>query len=168
MNEINPHEEAPKRPKFLTVVGILSFVSIGIQFLVFVFNLIKGKASEEGIIEQKVQVAELYKAIGLDGKELSDIVNTTGRVLEETNDSFWTIQLLTFVTLVLGLSGVLMMFKKRRIGFHLYIIYSLLAVGGVYLYLSPDLITLPSLIFSLMISGLFIFFYAKNLKWMTK
>lgn len=170
MNEINyqvePEEE--KRPKFLTIVGILSFVSIGFQFIVFIFNLFKGKVSEEAIIEQKVQAAQLYQAIGIEGDELSDIVSMTGRVLEETNNSFWTIQLLTIVTLFIGLSGVLMMFRKRRVGFHLYIIYSLLAVGGVYLYLSPDLITLPSLVFSLMVSGLFIFFYARNLKWMTK
>lgn len=154
------------RPKLLTVIGILSFVSLGFQFLGFIFTLIRGKLTDEEMIDQRVQMMKAYKIIGIDSDEAGDLVEMTGDILQQTNDSFWLVQFLTLLTIGSGLAGVIMMFRRRKIGFHLYIIYSLIAVGGTYLYLSPELVTLQSVMVALALSGLFVFLYSRTLRWM--
>lgn len=164
MNEMQVAEE--KRPKLLTVLGILTFVSLGGQFFLLMFRLIRGRLSDEELIEQNVQTAQALKIFKLDGPELTQAMETSSLILKQENDSFLLVQMIAVITIGLGLAGVLMMFKRNKLGFHLYIIYSLIGIGGIFLYLSSDLVTFPSLFFSLFMAGLFIFLYSRNLKWL--
>ncbi|MFM7682252.1 MAG: hypothetical protein ACKO7P_05860, partial [Bacteroidota bacterium] len=76
--------------------------------------------------------------------------------------------LYTFVaTLVagVGLTGVIFMFKRKELGFHLYIIYSLLYVAQTYLFVSPANVPLILVITNLCISGIFVYIYSRSLNW---
>jgi hypothetical protein len=48
----------PKRPKFLLVISILSFVNIGMTVLTSLFGVLGGKPSEEELETAKLQFAE--------------------------------------------------------------------------------------------------------------
>jgi hypothetical protein len=50
---------------------------------------------------------------------------------------FFTNQLVTISLLILGLIGVLFMWQGKRLGFHLYILYSIGAAIQYYLFVSP-------------------------------
>lgn len=164
MEEVNEMQQVDdaKRPKLLTVIGILTFVSLGFQFLSLLINLIRGKQDEDGITEDIAQTLTFLKKFGTD----EDSLELTKMAMEQTNDSFWLVQFIAILSIGLGLSGVIMMFKRRKIGFHLYIIYSLLGVGGGYLYLSSDLTTMMTLFGSISVAILFIVLYGLNLKWL--
>jgi len=64
-----------------------------------------------------------------------------------------------------GLAGIIFMFKRKELGFHLYIIYSLLYVAQSYLFVSPANVPLVLVLTNLGISGIFIYIYSRSLNW---
>jgi hypothetical protein len=70
--------------------------------------------------------------------------------------------------LLIGLLGALMMWQAKKLGFHLYIGYSLLAIIQIYFFVSPSDVPSFVVIWGLLMSVLFVFMYSRNLKWMTK
>lgn len=171
MNEINYQEEQEeqKRPTLLTVLAVLSFISLGFSVLGNLFSWVSGPASEEAMYEQKVEFtkskAQMLEA-GADG--FAKMFDQLYLMMEQTNQSFFLSQSLTTLMLGLGIVGVIFMLKGKRLGFHLYIIYSLLAVGGIFMYVSPANVPLLVTILGVVFSGIFIFLYSRNLRWMTK
>jgi hypothetical protein len=88
------------------------------------------------------------------------------RMLVTLNDHFFTNQLVTISLLILGLLGVLFMWQGKRLGFHLYILYSISAAIQYYLFVSPADIPSFLIIWNVLISGVFVLLYSRNLKWM--
>jgi len=160
--------ESGPRPVFLKVISILSFIFLGFQALKLMLGFIVGKLSDDEMIEKKVQLTKLYRMIDDGSDEVTEVIRTSGLVLEQSNDNYWMVQFLTALIVGLGVYGVVNMYNGKKIGFHFYIIYSLVAIGGTYLYLSPELVSMPSLLLEIFFSGLFIFMYSKNLHWMKK
>jgi hypothetical protein len=71
-----------------------------------------------------------------------------------------------FLILVLGLTGVILMYQSRKLGFHFYIIYS---IGLVVLpYLFNPITGIPTLltIVGILYGGLWVLLYSRNLHWM--
>ena len=101
---------------------------------------------------------------GMDG--FAGMMDQLMAMTAEIQESFYLAMIVSLVTYLIGLFGALKMFQGQKIGFHLYIIYSLLAVGGVYLYISPQNIPSISIIFGLILSGIFVFMYSRNLSWL--
>ena len=56
--EVLEPEEKKTRPGFLTVLGILSFISIGMNLALLLFQLISGKPSEAEMLQEKVALSE--------------------------------------------------------------------------------------------------------------
>lgn len=168
--DIDQHteKEAP-RPSFLTVLCILSYVFIGFSLLFGLIGLVKGPESEEEMLNAKV---ELFKAVddmrsmNMDG--MADMFEKIQRMSESMNANFYGVAAVSISVLLIGLFGVLRMWKGHRMGFHIYIVYSLLSVVQLYLFVSSKDIPTFVIIWNLIISGLFIFMYSRNLKWMTK
>ncbi|MFT5777980.1 MAG: hypothetical protein ACI837_000928 [Crocinitomicaceae bacterium] len=159
--------EQKSRPGFLTTLCILSFVSIGLALVLSVFNIIHGKANDDELFEKKVAYAEAKRVLKQSGSgSFTGIYDQFEAMELQTNDNFYFASLIGFLTSFIGLAGVLMMFKGRKIGFHIYIIYSLIAMGGMYLYISPANIPSILTILSAVFSGLFILLYSRNLHWM--
>jgi len=77
--------------------------------------------------------------------------------------AYYTVLLLVFS---IGVAGVILMLKRIKLGFHLYITYSILGIGHLYLFAAPNIIPTPLIVISLFFSGLFIFLYSRFLPWM--
>jgi hypothetical protein len=168
MSEIIDNQPEDKRPVVLLVAAILSFISIGFTTLVIVFNLIGGPMNEDEILETRVSTAksktEMRNAGG--STYFINLFDQIQAMIEETNDNFYLSNSLNFMVNTLGFFGVFFMLKRRKFGFHLYIVYSLLALSVLYLYISPQNIPTISLVFGLIFSGLFVFLYSRALRWL--
>ena len=160
-------DETKKRPKYLTVLCILSFVSIGLALLTGLFNLVSGPSSVEELTEMQVlMTSSVNEMENLGADWLADMMKKGQKMAIEVNDNFYLASFVTITYLLLGLLGVLKMWKGEKRGFHLYISYCLLSVVSLYLYISPANISTFSVVVSLLLSGLFILMYSRNLHWM--
>ena len=156
-----------KRPQFLKVVSILSFISLGFAFLGNISQLISGPASKEDMLNQKVEMTKSITQLEqMDAEYWIESVRKLIAMSESLNNSFYAVTFLTFISALIGLFGVLKMWKGSKIGFHFYIIYSLISVGQVYLFVSPQVVPTFVVIWNILISGVFVFMYSRNLKWM--
>jgi hypothetical protein len=165
------HEKEPsqKRPVLLTVLAVLSFIVIGYGFLGLLTSMLGGQPSPEEIdkgyqqIIQSVSDLRDQNAVGL-----ADFFEQLANMIVYEQHHFFPVMLLNAVTIITGFIGVLFMLRGRRLGFHFYIIYNLLSIGGVYLIVPFNLVPNILLITSVFLSGLFVFLYSLNLKWMSK
>jgi hypothetical protein len=168
MSEIIEVQPEDKRPVILLVAAILSFISIGVTTVAILFNLIGGPLNEDELQENRVNMArsktQMREAGG--SSYFIKFFDQIEGMTEETNNSFYLANGLNLLVNTCGFAGVFMMMRRRRLGFHLYIVYSLLAVGVMYLYVSPQNIPTISLVFGLFFSGIFVFMYSRALKWM--
>ena len=164
------HEENKRRPTFLTVLCILTFITTGFNLVAGLFNVvITGRQSEEAMLEAKVQMAESVTGL----KELGmtsfvDFMEKLERMTVEINDNFYMAAIVSLITVAIGLFSALKMWKGFKVGFHLYIVYNLLAIAGIYLYVSPGNIPSFVVIVNVILSAIFVFMYSRNLHWMTK
>lgn len=163
--EINPNET--KRPVFLLVLCILSFVSIGWSLLTAIVSLFTGPASEETMIETKVEFTKQINQMNELGSEWgADIFRKLIHITEATNTAHYSFTMTTIVILIIGALGVFWMLKRKKLGFHLYIIYSLLSAVQLYFFVNAAYVPTFLVIFSAVFSGIFILLYSLNLKWM--
>lgn len=159
--------ESPKRPNFLMVLAVLSFVSIGFSLLSGVITLSAGPLSDEDIIQQRVELTELSEEMrSNDLESMAVTIEKIQRMLVSLNDHFYANQLLAVLFLAVGFVGVLFMWRGRRLGFHLYIIYSICAAIQLYFFVSPADIPSFLVIWNVLISAVFVLMYARNLHWM--
>lgn len=169
MSEVLEQEERrQKRPVFLTVIAILSLIKIGWSLLVNFFSLIGGPMNEDELEQAKVEMTQsLNQVRGAEGMEwFEDFIRSGIDMLESMNVNHTMNVLTGLLILLIGLVGVIFMLKGRKLGFHVYIIYSFLASVQIYLFVSPSLLSNMIVIFSLFLSGIFVLLYGLNLKWM--
>lgn len=158
-----------KRPVLLTVLCILSFIVVGFGLLGVLFSLISGQPSAEEIESAYNQM------IQMSGDMRDKQMTTIAQLLEQgaelamyQQQRYWSVLSINALTMITGFIGVLFMFKGKRLGFHLYIIYNLLSIGGTFLIVPSEMVPMVSVIMNLVLSGLFIFLYSLNFKWMNK
>jgi hypothetical protein len=167
MTENVEYDEDQKRPVLLLVLAILSFISIGFAILGNLVGITGGPMNENELIEQSVELTKSktqMRELDMDGF-VTFFDKLEGMVLE-TNENFYLAKVIMFITDFIGLFGVIFMMRRRKLGFHLYIVYSLLALGGMYLYVSPQNIHISLPIVSVIFTGLFVFLYSRTLSWM--
>lgn len=156
-----------KIPQFLKVLLILSAISIGLAIISSLYSLFIGPGSEENIQKINLQFSkqiDLYKSQNMDY-----VANMYAQLKRMTIDNFHHFYLATFIKLIWSLLGgfaIFTMFKGKKLGFHLYIIYCLTEVLQLYTFTSPSNIPAAILIYYVIVSGAFIFMYSRNLKWM--
>jgi hypothetical protein len=166
-NQIDNFQVKEERPTFLKVLCILSWISTGIALISGIINIISGPFSEEQMTDQKVEMIKSIDELRtLDMTGLADLFEKIQRMTESMNAQFYYVQFVSLIVVVLGVFGIFKMWNRSKLGFHLYIIYSLLSVLTVYLFVAP--IDVPSIvvIINLVISAIFVFMYSRNLKWM--
>jgi hypothetical protein len=156
-----------ERPKALKVLCILSFVNLGISFLGIISQFLSGPASKKDMLLQRAEMSKNIEQLeNMDADYAVDAIHKLTAMAESLNDSFYAVSIATLMCSSLGLFGVLKMWNGAKIGFHFYIIYSLITVGQVYLFVSPTSIPSFIVVWNLVIAGLFIYLYSRNLKWM--
>ena len=168
IEEIEQFEEKPKRPTFLVVLAVLSFISLTMSFFSSLFNLFSGPMDKDAMdlysARQYESISEL-RDLGQDG--VADLIESTLNMsIYQNNDAFFSFHGLNFIAVVVGIIGVTFMLQLKKLGFHLYVVYSILPILFMYILLPMDLIPSFMIIGMVIISALFCILYALNLKHM--
>ena len=167
MNEITDNQLTEKRPNFLKVLCILTFISTGLGIISTSFQLLFGPKSEEIMRIEKVALASQISEMNDLGMDfMVDMLDKIGSMSYQLNENFYLAHFIGLITVSLGLYSALKMWQGFKIGFKLYTLYSLLGVIGIYLYISPSNIPSFVIIFNIIFSALFIFLYSRNLNWL--
>lgn len=160
-------EERGKRPVFLLVLCILSFVYLGFTTLSGLSGLMLGPASDSDMKESMVQMDKSIEE--LEQNNMDSWTPTFKKIKMMTlsaNKQYYPIKLISLIVAVFGVFAVMKMLQGDKIGFHLYIIYSIASVSQVYLFHAPSSVPSFMIIIEVILSVGFIAMYAANLKWM--
>lgn len=166
-NQLDYNEQPLERPTLLKVLCILSFIYIGLSFIFSLVSVFGGPQSEEEMVAQKVELLEANDELrdsNMDG--LADMMEQMTRMNESINANFYMASVISILALLIGFYGVFSMWQGKKIGFHLYIVYSLISVGQLYLFVSPSDIPSIAIIFNLIIAATFALLYSRKLHWM--
>jgi hypothetical protein len=161
--------ETPKRPVFLTVLCMLTLIVTSFGVLGGIKALLDGPVAAEVIensmaqFEESAQMMEDMGSVSMAG-EFRRIMN----LLTYTNANFSISVTTSLLTSAIGLISALFMLRGRKNGFHLYIIYNLMNLVGVYAYVPVQEVPVSMLIINALVSSLFIFMYSRNLSFLNK
>jgi ABC-type proline/glycine betaine transport system permease subunit len=167
MEAIDSVKEHPKRPVFLLVLCILSFVWIGLGVVQGGIGLVHGPDSQEQVERATKDLDKEVKKLEDQGiTEWTPTFEKMKNMVVVMNNNFYTAVSLAFLIYIIGTAAVVLMFRGRKLGFHLYVIYSLLSICDYYFFISPAMVPTVVIVLSAIAGALFIGLYALNLKWM--
>lgn len=159
--------QASKRPVFLLVLVILSALNIGISMMGAVGGMLGVKPDAELAKNSKLDFANMREQ--LIKAEASDYVYIVDQMESVTHNMFVHFQSynsLQFLVLAFGLAGIALMYLGKKLGFHLYIIYTL----GLLLmpYFFNDIKAIPAVltIAGVLYGGIWVLLYSRNLYWL--
>jgi hypothetical protein len=153
-----------KRPMFLQVLCILTFVSCGLTFMTTIFSLLSAGYQKQNF-QQFNRMSQQH--------DLPEIAERMARAAEKTAD--WSIlgNYLSLGNIALCLAGALLMWRLKKVGFFIYTFGQLLpfiTLYGMYsIYQNvpfAGIFMLIVSIFTVMISAAFVVMYGLNLKHM--
>ena len=156
-----------KRPVFLLVLVILSSINIGISALGALSGMLGYKPDKAMIKKEMLEFANMREQLEKgNAEDFIYIIDQMEGVALNMFKHFQAYNSVQFLILVLGLAGVILMYQRRKLGFHFYIIYSLGLVVLPYLFNPitgiPTILTIVGIIYG----GLWVFLYSRNLHWM--
>lgn len=144
----NEQQQENKRPTFLTVLCVLTFIGSGFSFL-----------------SQIISYTLYYKIPDLFYQMSNVMGGEIGELYTKTAELFMSMPRYYFLILgavyVISIIGAFFMFMLRKIGFHLYTISQILYLG-----LPLLIIHSPFNVPNLLLSMIFVLFYARYLKLM--
>jgi hypothetical protein len=156
-----------QRPSFLTVLCILTFIATGWGVMTGFLGLFSAAPTDEIIQAQQLKIIILADELRTANVEyLAGVIDQFGLMQTEIFQNFKLHVLITLFVSLIGLGGSLLMFKGKKLGFHLYIIYSILSVISIYAVASSSNISSFHIITNISVSGIFILMYSRNLKWL--
>lgn len=167
MEMLDHSNQRPKRPVFLTVLCILTFVQTGLSLLMLLIGLMQGPISSARMLDDRDKImhaAAEMRGANMDG--LANLLERASNMAMYTNSMFYTMAFLNILSAGLGLAGALLMWKGRKIGFHAYIIYNLMAILTIYVAVPMKEVPSIFIIVNAILSAVFIFMYSRNLKWL--
>lgn len=146
---------AAKRPTLLTVLCILSFVAAGFSIIGGGLGLAAGAAVESGAL------SDLAAQSG-DADAMAQMEEAMGQVEEATGGvSLTTLFGVGLVLTIIGLVGVIMMWKLKKTGFYVYTGAQVLGI------VVPMAMGGPFSLWTTVFSVLFVVLYGMNLKHMS-
>ncbi len=147
------HEE-PKRPQFLKVICILSFIGSGLAFFGAIWGYFSAKASA-AMIERMGEMEE-GDALGVMGA----MQETMRKAVENAVPNL----IIGLVCALLCLFGAIQMWKLKKTGFFIYTLGELAAPISVFILSGGGLIGGIGATFGLVIAIVWVVLYALNLK----
>jgi hypothetical protein len=161
-----------KRPTFLTVLLILSSISLVTILFSSLMALGSGPMTEEELNKQEVELAKSKTQLDdakLDEEtqEMMEGIADLGfaKISYIHNQIFVLYHCTQLLIFALGAAGVYYLYRMKKIGFHLYIIYSLLSVAYVYFIFPKTLISTYEISINFVLGAVFVGLYAVNLKY---
>ena len=157
-----------RKPTFLVVIAVISFIYIGLSFFGTVTSFLSGPMNQEA---WEMYEATMYESVGqMNDLGMTGMAAMVEQVIQMSYianfDYFVLNNLLQLIALLIGALGVFMMLRLKKIGFHLYVIYSLLPVVIMYLLFPTEVIATFVVLSTLVISAIFCVLYALTLKHM--
>ena len=164
---MNEQNEPMKRPTGLLVVFILTVISTSLTILQAIGSLLIGPPNESAVKEMQLQLAKSMKvAKEVDSPFLLEYVEKMSIITSATIENFMFYHSLSFMFCGLGLAAAIVMFRGKKLGFHLYIVYSFLTLIQYYFITDPSNVPMALLITNGLISLLFVYLYSRHLNWM--
>lgn len=156
-----------KRPVFLLVLVILSSLNMSVSLLGSFSGMLGAKPDAKMIKQAKLEFANMREQLEEGGAaDFTYIIDQMESVTDNMFKHFQAYNSVQFLILVLGLAGVILMYQRRKLGFHFYIIYSLGLVVLPYLFNPitgiPTILTIVGILYG----GLWVLLYSRNLHWM--
>jgi hypothetical protein len=159
------NNQKKKRPTFLLVLCILTLVYAGLSVFTPIAALFQGPQSpQEMEMVKRVMTEASDKMQEIGSGFLANFYNQMYEMLAQVNENHYLYYLMVVLYLGMGIAGAIFMLKGKKLGFHLYLGYSALATFGPYLFVSTDSYPMVLTITNLIISGIFILMYSRNLK----
>lgn len=156
------HQEPKKRPTFILVLAILSWIYVGIGLVSGLINSLTPKDTQMESLDNAIEV---YQDMD---EEIMPYKYDMIEFMEITKENYKLNSLLQVILFLIEGLGVFMMFNLHRRGFW---IYTLSQVGFLSLILiffpMGNVMTIFSFVFMLFIVLLFEILYAVNLKHMS-
>jgi hypothetical protein len=169
MIDIESNLETPKRPVFLLVLVIMSSINIGISTMGSLSAILGAKPDASMIKEAQLDFAKMRDQLeAANGSDFIYIVDQMETVTMNMFVHFHTYNSIQFIFLLLGLTGVILMFQRKRLGFHFYIVYSLGLVLLPYFFNSMQQIPTILTIVGVLYGALWVFLYGRNLHWVNQ
>ena len=168
-NQLENNQEEEKRPTFLLVLCILTFVNTGFTILGGISSIISGPPSKEEIKAANVELAksiEQLEKVSLD--YWVDVIKRIQLMTEAMYANFVAYNAVSILVAIAGVAAAFLMLKGKKLGFHVYICYSFLYVLQGYLFVSAAVIPSFIIIINLLIAGVFVLLYSRNLNWLNK
>jgi hypothetical protein len=162
----NTENRVTKPPTFLIILAVLSFLYMSSGLFSSATALFKGPISESEMQQLEVGLSGSVNEMNKMGQSgFAGMFETVIKKMHYTNEQvFYKQNGLGLLVALIGITGIIFMLKLRKMGFHIYIIYSLATIGIMYLVYPTNLILNMEVYFSLFFSALFIFLYSRNLK----
>lgn len=163
----NPFEENKiQRPGFLIVLCVLTFIGSGWGVMSNLFSMLMAGAMSPDIqFDQYTEMAGQLENQGF-SSFLSGFINSSVEYLMAESVHAREITLVSFVLEFISLTGAILMFQLRRLGFYLYAAAQVLLLFVAPYFVGFQLVSLIVLFFSGILSLLFIVLYGLNLKYM--
>lgn len=156
-----------KRSTSLTVFCILSWAWIALITYSTLTSFSTGPMTEAQIRETKIEMLKALQDQPQENQEVTQIVLDSSLLFFESfSANHSAIHWLAIVQIVLGVIATILMFQLRKIGFHLYIIYSLMPIGIATYFYGTSLFGMMFTFSSLIIGIIFVILYATQLKFM--
>lgn len=127
-----------KRPTFLTVICILSFIGLGWAILSNLWGLLfrKGVEAVSGLAEEGF--SEAMSEIETEAPEMGGFMESIFGGTMKAMEHYGTITAVTLICSIIALIGVIMMWRLKKVGFYLYtgakviiIVLPIVLIGGV-------------------------------------
>jgi hypothetical protein len=173
LNDMNEGQVIEKRPKFLFVISILSFVHIGFTVMTSLFGIVGGKLSTEELEAAKLQFVEsqeqldtLAKSEKVDMSYWSEILTKLEIMSDNMYANFVAYNGMMLLVAIVAAIAVYMMFIGKKLGFHLYIGYCFLYVIQSYFFTAPSDVPTFVIVLNTLYGGIWVLMYSRNLKWM--
>lgn len=166
-NEDQDVKTNAKRPIFLLVLVILSGINIGTSIIGALSGMLGSKPDQAMIKSAKLEFANMREQLQkANAEDFIYIVDQMQSVTVNMFKHFQAYNSFQFLILVLGLTGITLMYRGKKLGFHFYIIYTLGLVLLPYFFNSmtgiPTLLTIVGITYG----GIWVWLYSRNLYWL--
>ena len=149
-----------RTPPLLMILCILTLISTSLTLLGGIVSLLFGPTKEK----QSLTLA--YKLPNDANSDLVDSLEQLDLFLSAINEHFYFFNVASILLASIGIIAVQKMLSGKSIGFHLYIIYSIISIAQYYMLIPISEIPSFYIITNLAFSVFYIFLYSLNLKWM--
>lgn len=168
LEESTSMESNKKKPTFLVFLAVMSFIYLAFSFFGILSSLFTGPLTEE---QMELQRATLYDSIAtLEAQGMDSFAQMLEKMMLYTEymnfEAFYLTNVTSLIVSIIGLVAVIMMLQLKKIGFHLYVAYSLLPIVIMYAITPMNLISTFSVVAPLVLSAIFCVLYGLNLKHM--